>query len=410
MSNNSVDLRPPRKSSVFGVVWVIWAVLACALLVASGWVFAKQVPLKDTRSFSGVFEAKPQTIDLILPAGVPLETLTIQAGDRVLKGQKIALFDQTQLRHRASQLRTQLTLNAKERACLLEVNETVILPATPDSAATIATAHDLLSEAVSQRCANLHRRNALAGEKLLHQRNVMRAETALKVRELMQRAQATPASVQRVLTLRAALERESLLAAIRNLEFALALLVATQKTDILSRVDTLETHANALSDELVGVERHANAPWLIAPRGGKIARLRDVSGAAAHGTDVVLAQINASESTQFAAHFDLPADQARMLKADHRLWVRLSGLPLSTPLLPAYVVAVGDVAGQAFQKPRNRVFVEIGRPNVPLQADTLHTLKYLQQGAARSAMTLTLQDTRLSTVLQDSMQALFQSF
>lgn len=409
MPNNNVDLRPPRRTSVFRVVWVIWATLACGLLVASGWVFAKQVPVLDTRQFSGVFEAKVKTVDLVLPAGVPLEMLSIQAGEHVNKGQKIAHFDQDKLRHSAAKLRSQLTLNALERACLLEVTTTA-LPVSPDRAPTIVTAQDLSSETVFQGCDNLHRSNELAREQLLHRRDVMRAETALKLRELMQRTQATPAEIQRILTLRAALERETLMAAIRNIEFELALLVATQKSEILSRVDALETQATALSDRLFVVESHANAPWLVAPRSGEVARIRDVSGATAHGADVVLAQIEADEITQYTAHFDLPADQARLVKTGHGLWVRLSGLPLSTPPLPAYVTAVGHVTGQAFQAPHNRIYVQIGRPGVPLQPDTLSALKYLQPGAARSAMTLTLQDTRLSAVLQHSMKDLLHSF
>ncbi|MFY0662034.1 MAG: hypothetical protein JXR15_16185 [Shimia sp.] len=390
MFRPKLDLRPPRSLNPLQVMWVLWAVLATALLTISAWAFATRFPVNAARVASGAFESQTPTVDVVLPADVTLAEVLITNGDQVTSGQKVARLDQTALHRLLHNLRRDIANTSAAVACWRAAGQ----PSPPGSPE---------ANTALQACQNTKRQELLAREQLLHRRESLQRETALAVRELVLRAENTPPAIRNILMLRAALERETLQSLVRDVEFELAQLVQTQEAGRLAQVVALEAQTAALQTRVIELEEIAAAPWLYAPQDGRIERLRRMPDTAARAWDVTLAQIHNASPAAYQARFVLSMSEADALRSGDPLHISLAGIPHPHNRFPAHVqsissINVGDVAAR-------EVLVRLSNPGPQAQA----ALRTLPAGT-RSTMQVELPMQRLGHILGSATERLLQSF
>ncbi len=372
-------------------MWFLWAVLAAALLALSAWGFARHFPVYAARSHKGTFESHIESIDLEVPAGLPLKSVLIREGDRVEAGDILARFDQVTLHQRTFALRNAVKEAQALQACWRE----------PPATAVLLT-HDAQSTALA-RCRNRHRQDHLAREHLQYRRNGLRRETALAVQELISRAQNAPTSAQNILMLRAALERETLQSHIRAVEFDLALLIQQQEAARLREVARLETEIARLTSQLAALEDIARAPWLAAPRDGRIEHVRSLSHSSSGELPLTLAKIRIDSGQSYTARFVLPAAEAAALSPGDQLSVSLAGLPrFQTPVTGR--IDELRPATPAHGRAETEVFLRFA----PFSNQTAITDQI--PAGAQSTLSVELPVQSLAEILQGSAERLLTSF
>lgn len=390
MHRPKLDLPPPRSLNPLQWMWVLWALLATSLLVISAWAFAIRFPVQPARSVHGSFESQTPFADVVLPADVTLTELLIINGDQVAIGQKLAKLDQVALHELLRRLRQDLAENAATSACWRDPS----LPPSPSG--------DALSTAL-QSCHNTKRHQQLAREQLMHRRHSLQRETALAVRELVLRAKNTPPEVQKILMLRAALERETLTSVVRDVEFELAGLIQSQESGRLQQLTALEAASTALHTRLLSLEEIAADPWLYAPQDGRIERLRRLPETAARAWDVTLAQIQTDAPTAYQARFVIPMSEADTLHVGDPLFVTLAGVPAPQNRFSARVQTIKRIDTSASNA--SEVLVRLSTPAHQSQ-DALRTLP----AGTRSSMQVDLPAQQLGGLLSAATDRLKNSF
>ncbi|SMP28495.1 HlyD family efflux transporter periplasmic adaptor subunit [Shimia sagamensis] len=390
MHRPKLDLHPPRSLNPLQWMWVLWALLATSLLVISAWAFATRFSVQPARSVRGSFESQTPFVDVVLPADVTLSELLIINGDPVVVGQKLARLDQVALHELLDRLRQDLAENAAASTCWRDPS----LPPT-SSGETLSTS--------LQSCYNAKRRQQLAREQLMHRRHSLQRETALAVRELVLRAKNTPPAEQKILMLRAALERETLNSVVRDVEFELADLIQSQDASRLHELTALEADSAALHTRLLTLEEIAADPWLYAPQDGRIERLRRLPETAARAWDVTLAQIQTDAPNTYQARFVIPVSEADTLHVGDPLFVTLAGIPVPQNRFPARVQTIKSMDTSASNA--SEVLVRLSTPD----QQTLGILRTLPAGT-RSSMQVDLPVQKLSSMLSAATDRMKRSF
>lgn len=318
---------PPSTPALARIFWFGSATAVCALVASTAWTLSANIEGRQIQSYSGVFESDTNAVPLVLPAGVALEKMLVLEGQYVEAGQKLARLDQTLLRTLSQELQTSLALRQAEYACVRDAEAT---PATaqPLMEESDATTPGLQSEterdALIEQCEAEKRVAHLAQKRLMHKRESLKRESALAVQELLARAKTMPAAVEDILTLRAALERETLQSAIREIEFDIATLKETLDAERLAKLSGITSDIKALEARLAETQALLSAPWLLAPTGGQVTQLRSFPLATTSPEDQVLARLFDADATGYTAYFDLPAAQAKYLPPGSAVRVSLA--------------------------------------------------------------------------------------
>ena len=330
---------PPSTPALARIFWFGSATAICALVASAAWTLSANIEGRQTQSYSGVFESDTNAAPLVLPAGVALEKMLVLEGQYVEAGQKLARLDQALLRDLIHELHTSLALRKAEYACVVDTGSTTAgaqpLPeASPEAAsppdekpsvATTAPQSETERDTLIRQCEAEKRVAHLAQQRLMHKRESLKRKSALAVQELLARAKTMPPTVEEILTLRAALERETLQSAVREIEFDIATLKATQDAERLAKLSGITADIKALEARLAETQALLSAPWLLAPANGQVTQLRSPPLATTSPEDQVLARLFDADATGYTAYFDLPATQAKYLPAGSAVRVSLAG-------------------------------------------------------------------------------------
>lgn len=237
----------------------------------------------------------------------------------------------------------------------------------------------------------------------MHRRFSLQRESALAVHELVLRAKNTPQAVQKILMLRAALERETLNSVVRDVEFELADLIQSQEASRLQQLTALEADSAALHTRLLSLEEIATDPWLYAPQDGRIERLRRLLETATRAWNVTLAQIQTDAPNAYQARFVIPKSEAETLHVGDLLFVTLAGIPVPQNRFPARVQTIENTDTSVSNA--SEVLVRLSTPNQQTQ-DALRTLP----AGTRSSMQVDLPAQQLGSLLSAATNRLKSSF
>lgn len=411
MQPPKLSLSPPRARVLRRPVWFLCALAWLSLSVFVAIEMARQVVAKQTQTFSGVLESQRTQVPLVLPAHVPLQTMLVAEGDHVTAGQKLARLDQASLRQLYQEASAALSLKEVERSCLqtalysqLQRPMAVSQAATPGHSHLSDEYHNpaKLKDRVVDRCEGKKRSDLIAQQRLLQKRDSLKRQSLLAVEELVARAETTSPAVQKVLKIRAALERETLQSAIREIEFDIAQLkqsTRSKRQDALALLDAEITH---LKTRQAYVKTLLSAPWLHAPAAGKLTHLRSLRAGSSSPEDQILARIQQGDTNDHVAYFDMPAAQAKLLPSGMPVLVSIAGFSLYDRQTEGQIIRTlynGDVTGSTA-----RVFVALPpeRFEDTFSATLLETAK-----GTRSTLHVTLGQRSLAEVLRQAATSTF---
>ncbi len=408
----NVDLQPPRRFQPRPLLWLGWATTCTALLGASAWALATQITVLPTQHHLGAFESRISSVPLVLPAGLPIESVLAQDGDQVQAGQRLASFDLKALERRREELTNRLSLNRTHRQCLLHktpkaplsdrpiIEDAQSEPLRPDPAPLA-----LRRDSTLLRCHNRHRLNQLARERLQHKRESLRRKTALSVQELLARAALAPSAFRPVLTLRAASEKEALASATREIEFDLAELKESQSEALWREIDALEMEALDIEAQLTQLNSYAENPWLLSPGTGRIHRLRKLDLTNPPQSGLVLAQILQPQDREFLITVDIPRAQAALMDVGDPLPIRLSGMGH----VASQIAGTIEEISPGWDPSTDNALVQLALPRASLNIELLRLLDTVPDGA-RSSVEVSLPARKLGDILSGSVQATLTQF
>jgi len=395
MTRQSVDPRAPRRPHAKGLLWLGWAVSASGLLALSGALFSEALTFADVRRYQGYFDPAVTRQPLTVPADVPLAAVLVREGEDVVQGQRVALFDSAQLKARITFLQEEFALNRLERDCLMRGSTS----ADRDTSA-IAGNDDfkLRAKTVLNRCALRHKENALVVSELVQGRNALHLRAQLAHREALERARLTAPSVRRVLSLRAAIERGELDAAIARLEFDLAAEATRQAGQIQDEVAKLEAKSHQLRRKIQFLQSYAEAPYLVAPDSGKVIRVRNLPLHEAFSSETTLVHLEAETPEVFEATLIVPLDEVALVDSSRKILVHLAGLPPAVSSVPAHITGTtrSPVLADGQQVATVNIALDLSdtEPNGGLNGADL-----LKNSSGRSAITATFSNTTLSSAI-----------
>ncbi|WP_270725986.1 hypothetical protein [Shimia sp. Alg240-R146] len=375
-------------------------------MAVSGVLFSEAVTFSDTRQFQGQFDPTLSRQPLVLPAQIPLAAVLVHEGEDVKQGQRVALFDQKQLEGQISHLRSVAAVNALERECLLSSAMTLRLPVEETDSQNGA---NLEAKAALRRCRLRHRENALARERLTQTRQELSTRAAITHREALERLRLTPPAFRRVLSLRAAIERGALDAAVAELDLEMAEEVLSQDRKVQADVRSLEIEARDLNRKISFFESYYKTPHLIAPQPGRVTRVRHLPLHEGFVADTTLVHLETELPGHYSATMTMPINQAELLPQGARVFVRFSGLPSTQPPLAAHATGIQRVFTSDAGEPLALVGLE-------LRLDSLKTgnmqqvVSHLRGGLGRSTITAKLADSTLISVVRPSIERIRSYF
>ncbi|TCL01135.1 hypothetical protein BXY66_2444 [Shimia isoporae] len=404
MKRQFVKPRAPKRANPRGAFWLGWAFSTASLLAISASLFSEAVRVPDVRRYEGHFEPAAARHNLVVPAQVPLEAVLVHEGEGVVQGQRIALLNQRMLEDKIEHMRVSQEINALERDCLLNSSE------TPQSAIEASDAlENLQAQAALRRCGIHHQAHQVSREALLRERQALSYGAHLKYREAIERLRLTEPAVQRILSLRAEIERNALRTAIAELDIAIAEQVTQQEKETLAKVISLESVARDIDRSMSHLKSFSAAPYLTAPQSGHVARLRNLPLHEAFANDTDLVQLVSELPNTFNASVVVPVEEAEMLTRGAKMLVQFSGLHVQTPPLSAKIADIHrtdpNSSGQLMTSVQ--IEVEVGSNLAPHAQAIVDSVR---NGTGQSQISASFEDTSIKRILAPSLARLGEYF
>lgn len=292
--------------------------IICVTVLGAG--FLKEGLAKQSYApriqFPTYVEDQTEMATVVLPAFHALSAVLIAEGDRVARGETIALLDNSGLLEQISDLEHQLLAMHVERRCLLspttaQPSNQNWIDADPLMAASIEICLNL-SGAHANEIASLHEtRLQLLEERqsLIQQTRTVTSLTALSSRD------STPQNLVEITRLR--LEENELSVEINALSTDIAEVEAQQQDAIASRLVELAQLIEGKEAEIRSLRNAAQAERLYATSDGIVERVRAVQTRQRLSTDVPLAQIAEAAESRLVLSFQVgTADQTLFTEGD----------------------------------------------------------------------------------------------
>lgn len=385
---------------------LFWLVLVWVLLlaaVAALTALASQYRVEPTTTLSGTLVRQTALQDIVLPAGMPVEDILVQNGDQISKGQAVLLYDTDQLHKRLTMIEASLSENALDQDCLRTPIEQKVSK-TPAAvlhegvqADPIASACQLrMSEAaiarqeIEQRIRTLHLSQL---QRRMHNDDDVQAASRQDqiARELSQNVD--------IHALQIDIQRQSLM---------LRKLIAKQDEERKEALDNLiEVHRK--EQALAGVLRQAlEDPFLRAPAAGRLIRLRPLPQKATPTTDTPIAQLLMPGAGYYATA-QMPDRALNALQAGDHATLRLSGLPLTAPTIPARIEKIIAEQGQLDVTQPHAVQIELHPEDISDEHWRRRIMRHLELMNGQARVTVRLQPLPLWLHLRRSALRLLPS-
>lgn len=112
--------RARRSRPLAPLAWVLWSVAAVTVLAVSATLWTLRQPAPDLRSYPGRLRPLTDPAGVVLPAGVPLQTVLVAEGDRVRAGQTLATLDGPTIALRLAEVEVDILERQILRDCLID--------------------------------------------------------------------------------------------------------------------------------------------------------------------------------------------------------------------------------------------------------------------------------------------------
>ncbi|MCT8159557.1 hypothetical protein [Pseudoruegeria sp. SHC-113] len=326
---------------------------ASLLLVGAGahliWHAVASSRVSDTGRYQGVLAPLNPPALVVLPAGIPLQTILVANGEAVSRGETVALVDTGELETAIQEARFRLETDRALMRCLgtlARPEGRVDLPeafSTPSLNAPhpfrllsalrrceeAAIGLDRIHESHTEKAAHLLERIALEEQrKALLVQSARNPARALADREALTRAAVLTDS-----------NRADLAQALAQLHDEERLAIATERLAIAEAFAALGESVRVAEAQLRLMERFLDTPRLQAPASGVARNVRTQSALAAPPEDTPILRLEASDPQTYDVRFRL--DEATALKVPLGSEVRI--LPMGAA--PGRLPLTGEVTG-----------------------------------------------------------------
>lgn len=343
------DPTPKACMRILPIVWFLWASLCLGCLGLGGVFLAGIISVPQTQSFMGTLTPNRTPTELRLPAGLPLKSILVEAGETVRAGQTVAILDQAAMRARLHHIERSIAVATHLRECLLvspgQNDESAgederRTPDYPDLQSNDAELAVLLraadAECKTNRQADANKQVRLERGLYLLQERLILVNQKLAMLLGAKGTQPTKGVnpvVRAHASVSVALERNEMAQKIQALTDELDRMRVTQDQARLARVARLsEDVAQKLAQQAVLVA-YLEHPRLTVPESGRISRVRPVPAGSEFDRDEVLMEVHSLEAAQYVADLRVPVAQVSALPLGTDVIVSLAGFTESGPRL-----------------------------------------------------------------------------
>lgn len=379
----------------------LWLILIWATLCVAVWAIFAAAALQlfvPTLTLTGSLVRQTTTQDVILPAHMPVAEVLVENDTPVSQGQAVLLYDTEKLDQRMSNLEADLQRLADTHRCLTaSAAQTETAGDVPDpasdngaSACEIQQQTDMLErQEQEQRIRQLH---------LIRQQIEYAGPPLDNVRSRQDQI-TTQLSYE--------IERHALQIDIRRQTVLLKKLIADQQHNRQAELHRLTQEQAALQKQRAELQQLLEDPFLRAPQAGMLIRQRPLPRDGTPMTDTAIAQLLTQEAG-YQANTTLRDDSAATLTAGDRVMLRLSGLPLTAPKVPARIRLIAMQKGHFDSSPAHKAQLEMLPSDIADPRWRRRIIRHLERMNGQANAELTLQPVPFLTHLQTSALNLWQ--
>jgi hypothetical protein len=288
-------LRP--EAGLWAALWFGIGMLAVVNLATATNILVFQRMLPRQAAYPGILRAAEPPVVVALPSDAPLERATVRPGELVMAGGVVATLDIAAMAARRRELEGRIAADTELRRCLLGLGPGAAGRAAvprapdrrgPDAAADIVAAlqecrADLDAEVEAAARVELARRTA-ADDLAVTQRELDLAMAA--------EGDPRPRSTRLAEILSLTRRRDQLIAREALVRLDGLRLAIEQRRSRTERVRGLSDTIAAAQAALAALDRHLSAPALVAPRAGRVVKVRTMPARESFPEPVPLIEID----------------------------------------------------------------------------------------------------------------------
>jgi len=385
----------PRRFRLAPMIWLFtcWALLTVG---AAGAVILSQThQLNAPIVLKGALQAAETPQDLLLPAHIPMGEFLVQQGTELTEGTAILSFGVKALEDRQQYLQSAIMNSSSAQDCLLNKDR---LEDYEDAAREL------------EGTVRLDMQTALSACRLQHQTIALdRLELQQQLQQLRHRGQLVQQNLTHALADVSGVERESLrlrlaLVALRFsaeeqvLELRIARQITAKDSALVEQAKAVAQDRVTLEQQLARLEAYLADPHLRSPAPGQLQRIRPLPPSSRYDDDIVIAQLRVVQDA-YHAQAIIPAARSSGLRVGDTALLRLAGLPLTAPKVPASLTAIDTVPGQMSEQGQSQLTLTLHPDQIdaPLWRDQV--IRKLELLNGRSQVEVILPRTTLAEVI-----------
>ncbi len=357
MTSSNPDLIPQERGGWRRWLWVIWAGLTSAIVVASYVLFLSEISIPAQRTFAGTLRPSHSQFDLNVPANIPLKAILVSAGDVVTPGQTLALLDADTIKSQLSKMNSDLLLNTTLRKCLLnktslENTDTVIKGLDPETR--------LRFRVTIRGCQLTHQSNALRLKKILDVRDSFQTHNQLSQKRFALALEKAKSAGQRAaIAIQVTANRNQAASRLKKLELEISELATNQEKQILVQSRKLEQEAEQLYLRRDILSEFIVHPRLFSPKQGHVLRTRQMPPNGEYPVETALITLQSKHRKNFVSHFDLQQHIAHKFRIGDTVMLSVIGLRLNPAKLPGKITQITPLSGGTSLKGMTRITVQL---------------------------------------------------
>ncbi|SLN61864.1 hypothetical protein PSA7680_03262 [Pseudoruegeria aquimaris] len=394
--------------------------IAALALVAAGahfaWTETRSIRVADTGQYIGALQPVDAPVYVTLPAGVPLQTILVENGDTVRKGETVALVDRKELESAISEARFRLEADRALMRCFGQLSRPGGRVPPSEGVAGSTAPFRLLS--ALRRCEEADQSIQALEDKLAAkaQRLDTRVEIAQRRKKLLVQAARNPELPisEREALAKAAIEADTEIA---DLEDARSRLLEEGEAELKSRRLEIAEEFAALGEsvrsaerQLRLMERFLESPRLTAPSDGEAQGVRTRSALAAPSEDLPLMRLSHPDPQAYDIRFRISEREAVYIPAGAQVRIVPMGamhgrLPLTGTISGFLPMSDGEATGDTESDNTVIATVALSEDSIKRMANRYKGLAFAGEGSA-SHITVELAPVPLGDLIQGTTERL----
>lgn len=328
----------PREASVWRyALWLIAPICAMALVIYASLSLMSRADIPSYQSFQGVLRPGTNPVVLSLPPSSALEAILVNRGDKVRRGQTIALLDVAAMERQKTRIEETIFEAMLVRDCLVSYSSEPLV--TPDSDDAKKRGNFLVEKQHSapSECTVFVKGIQAGSIELQDRKAVLENEVSLLdhyLRLVTEKHQNETRAEGKNRALKAVsldLARNRVKRKLIDLEREIARFEQNATQKALEMVEASNERIAENQDRLTMVSYHLKKPRIVAPATGKVLRIRPTPREllVQAATDIV--EIRSADHRGYHAQFEVPEHLASGLTPGTHVAMRFLGAGFSAP-------------------------------------------------------------------------------